>query len=44
MEVPIFKKKLQLFEKHFGKDISFVQKLLFFVIVIEKYFIIFAIC
>lgn len=36
MEVPIFKKKLQLFEKHFGKDISFVQKLLFFVIVIEN--------
>ena len=36
MEVPIFKKKLELFEKHFGKDISFVQKLLFFVIVIEN--------
>ena len=36
MEVPLFKKKLELFEKHFGKDISFVQKLLFFVIVIEN--------
>lgn len=36
MEVPIFKKKLELFERHFGKDISFVQKLLFFVIVIEN--------
>lgn len=36
MEVLIFKKKLELFEKHFGKDISFVQKLLFFVIVIEN--------
>lgn len=35
-EVPIFKKKLELFEKHFGKDISFVNKLLFFVIVIEN--------
>ena len=36
MEVPIFKKKLELFEKNFGKDISFVHKLLFFVIVIEN--------
>lgn len=36
VQVPIFQKKLQMFEKHFGKDISFVNKLLFFVIVIEN--------
>lgn len=36
VDVPIFQKKLEMFEKHFGKDISFVKKLLFFVIVIEN--------
>ena len=36
VEVPIFKRKLELFEKHFGQDISFINKLLFFVIVIEN--------
>lgn len=36
LEVPVFKKKLELFEKHFGPDIDFVDKLLFFVIVIEN--------
>ena len=36
LEVPVFKKKLELFEKHFGPDIDFVDKLFFFVIVIEN--------
>lgn len=36
LEVPIFKKKLELFEKHFGPDMNFVDKLFFFVIVIEN--------
>jgi ribonucleoside-diphosphate reductase len=36
IETPVFKKKLELFEKHFGPDIDFVDKLLFFVIVIEN--------
>lgn len=36
LEIPVFKKKLELFEKHFGPDIDFVDKLFFFVIVIEN--------
>lgn len=36
LEVPVFKRKLELFEKHFGPDIDFVDKLLFFAIVIEN--------
>ena len=36
LEVPVFKKKLELFEKHFGPEIDFVDKLFFFVIVIEN--------
>ena len=36
IETPVFKKKLELFEKHFGPDINFVDKLFFFVIVIEN--------
>lgn len=36
IETPVFKKKLELFEKHFGPDIDFVDKLFFFVIVIEN--------
>ena len=36
LEVPVFKKKLELFEKHFGPDMNFVDKLFFFVIVIEN--------
>ena len=36
LEVPVFKQKLELFEKHFGPDIDFVDKLLFFAIVIEN--------
>lgn len=36
LEVPVFKKKLELFEKHFGPEVDFVDKLFFFVIVIEN--------
>lgn len=36
LNIPVFKEKLELIEKHFGKEISFVEKLLFFVIVIEN--------
>lgn len=36
LEVPVFKKKLELFDKHFRQDIDFVDKLFFFVIVIEN--------
>lgn len=36
IETPVFKKKLELFDKHFRQDIDFVDKLFFFVIVIEN--------
>ena len=36
LEITVFKKKLELFEKHFNLDIDFVDKLFFFVIVIEN--------
>lgn len=36
IETPVFKKKLELFEKHFGPEVDFVDKLFFFVIVIEN--------
>lgn len=36
IETPVFKKKLELFDKHFGPDVEFVDKLFFFVIVIEN--------
>lgn len=36
VETAVFKKKLELFDKHFRQDIDFVDKLFFFVIVIEN--------
>lgn len=36
LEVPVFKKKLNLIEEHFNSKVTFIDKLLFFVVVIEN--------